>query len=306
MHTYSSLPTVKPVPLENAPAPGTPAWAKTPTASKVPALMGLSKWDSPYSLWAQATGAIERPAEEEPARKRYDRGHRLEPVLRSYLEEQLRDQGANVRVRHGYDARAHDREDWTAAPDGLVYEGLRRTPFAGVECKTSLYADGWGEEWTSDIPAGYLAQTAWQMIVTGLRRVYVPALVGLEFRVYVVEWADVADVAEEVAAVVTTWQAHVRDGVAPPVDYHPRTLDVVRAMHPDIVKGKTVTVSQSIADMLTIGAEKAAAAEDVLRLAKARALDAAGDAQIIVDEYGVEVARRQARGQGVPFIKLTK
>ena len=144
------------------------------------------------------------------------------------------------------------------------------------------------------------------MIVTGLRRVYVPALVGLEFRVYVVEWADVADVAEEVSEVVTTWQAHVRDGVAPPVDYHPRTLDVVRAMHPDIVKGKTVAVSQSIADMLTIGAENVASAEDVLRLAKSRALDAAGDAQIIVDEYGVEVARRQARGKGAPFIKLTK
>ncbi|MBD0852737.1 hypothetical protein CU043_00415 [Corynebacterium striatum] len=45
--------------LANPPAPGTPEWAKIVTASKVPALLGVSRFTSQYAAWHQLAGLID-------------------------------------------------------------------------------------------------------------------------------------------------------------------------------------------------------------------------------------------------------
>lgn len=304
MNTYPAA--VRQTRIEGAPAPGSEPWTRNVSASKIPALLGLSPWASAYSLWAEATGAVPAPATTPQQQKRYQTGHIMEPHLLAYLQDTLRAADHDVRVRAGFDVQHPQHANWTAAPDGYVYEGRRRTPFAGVECKTAQYADGWGQEWTANIPPTYLAQCAWQMECTGLRRVYVPALVGMEFRVHVVEWEDVSDVVEEALEVAAQWCADVEQRVPPALDYHPRTLDTVRAEHPDIDRGEVAVLQQDIADGLRTAHQDQKAAEDRLNLYKSRALAAAGSAHILTDEFGVEVGRRQGRAGSTPWLKIKK
>ncbi|OOE06990.1 hypothetical protein UN64_19665, partial [Fictibacillus arsenicus] len=119
------------------------------------------------------------------------RGTALESALLTWLGSILDDS----RVRPGRTYASNTHPAWQATPDGLVFEGRRRTPYALVECKTAARADEWGkttlEAPTAEIPPAYLAQVAWQMYVTGADLVYVPALVVMDLRLYVVRRADV-------------------------------------------------------------------------------------------------------------------
>lgn len=286
--------------------PGSPEWRRSVTASKIGGLLGLHEWSSPYSLWADAVDAAGPAAPDAAARKRFDRGHRLEPALREYLQDWLRDQGEDARVKPGATVEHPENPGWYANPDGWVYEGRRRTPWAGVECKTSMYATDWGDEGTADIPAGYLAQCAWQMHVTGLRVVFVPALVGLEFRVYVVQWADVEAAVPGIIDVVARWEHAVETGTPPAVDGLEVTLSAVRRAHPLIARGTSVALSAATAQALAETRTARMKAEADEREAKARALAEAGDAQTLTDPWGTPVARRLARGEGTPYLTIIK
>ena len=48
--------------MKNPPRPGTPEWRSMITASKVPTLLGLSPWSSPYALWHEMYAGLEPPA----------------------------------------------------------------------------------------------------------------------------------------------------------------------------------------------------------------------------------------------------
>ena len=58
----------------SGPEPGSREWHRLITASKVPAILGLSPWQSPYSLWMQMSGRIDATPETTTTR----RGHYLE------------------------------------------------------------------------------------------------------------------------------------------------------------------------------------------------------------------------------------
>lgn len=50
----------------NAPAPGTPAWRRYLTASKISAVMRTSPWQTRFQLWHEMAGNIE-PSPPHPA-----------------------------------------------------------------------------------------------------------------------------------------------------------------------------------------------------------------------------------------------
>lgn len=56
-------------------------------ASDAPIIMGVSPWTSPFELWAQKVGLIQRSAPNEYQQIAMDRGHELEPVARALYEE---------------------------------------------------------------------------------------------------------------------------------------------------------------------------------------------------------------------------
>jgi hypothetical protein len=65
--------------------PGSPEWCAEMTASKVAAVLGLSPWDSPYSLWYQMAGQVDRGIET----VNQTRGHYLEPAVAAWVADRV-------------------------------------------------------------------------------------------------------------------------------------------------------------------------------------------------------------------------
>ena len=288
--------------VPDPPAPGTPEWSRLITASKIPAILGLSSWDSPYSLWCKATGRIEIEAGGAAA----DRGTALEGALLAWLGTVL--EGSRVRPGRTFALDAHPT--WQAAPDGLVYEGHRRTPYALVECKTAARADEWGrtslEDPTAEIPPAYLAQCAWQMHVTGADLVYVPALVVMDLRLYVVRRADVEDALPGIVQAAGRFEGLIHSDTAPDWDGADATYEAVRAEHPDIDPDLVVTIPTADAMELHAAAAAQKAADARLNRARSVVLHAAGIAKTVQDEDGQKVAVRSSKNGGRPYLTLTK
>lgn len=304
MSTYQHpafTPTGSVVP--DPPAPGTPEWSRLITASKIPAILGLSTWDSPYSLWCKATGRIDAGGQESSAAMR---GTALESALLTWLGSLLE----GSRVRPGCTYASNDHPSWQAAPDGLVYEGRRRTPYALVECKTAARGDEWGrtslEDPTAEIPPAYLAQVAWQMFVTGADLVYVPALVVMDLRLYVVRRADVEDALPGIVQAAGRFEDLIHSDTAPDWDGAEVTYEAVRAEHPDIDPDLVATIPTADAMELHAAAAAQKAADERLNRARSVVLHAAGIAKTVQDEDGVKVATRTSRNGGKPYLNLTK
>ncbi|WP_430754658.1 YqaJ viral recombinase family protein [Micrococcus luteus] len=298
-------PTIQPHghPVDNAPAPGTPEWATLITASKIPAILGLSTWDSPYSLWCKATGRIDATGQETAAAMR---GTALESALFTWLGSLLEDS----RVRPGRTYASNIHPAWQATPDGLVFEGRRRTPYALVECKTAARADEWGkttvEDPTAEIPPAYLAQVAWQMYVTGADLVFVPALVVMDLRLYVVRRADVEDALPGIIDAARRFEDLVATNTAPDWDGATATYEAVRAEHPDIDPDLVATIPTAHAVELHAATAAFKAAESRMNQARSVVLHGAGIAKTIHDEDGQKVATRSSKSGGRPYLTLTR
>ncbi len=163
----------------NGPEPGSREWNRLITASKVPAILGISPWQSPYSLWMQMAGRLDGGPDTATTR----RGHYLEPAILEWWED----------ARPG---RVFSTGLWVstipwggATLDGLGYVDDLDTCVI-VEVKSAAYRDGWGSPGTDEIPAHYLAQVQWQLAMCpDAERAYVAVLFGqgFEFAEYVVE-----------------------------------------------------------------------------------------------------------------------
>src|SRR5215211_447038 len=120
--------------------------------SEIAAVMGLSPFESRFSLWHRKQGAIG------PVQQTDEMywGVQLEPVLRSEWNRQHPDSAV---VKTGQ--WAHQERHWQGGgPDGLGNGRL-------WEGKTARYDDGWGEPGTAAIPVYYRAQVLWYLDVFG-------------------------------------------------------------------------------------------------------------------------------------------
>jgi hypothetical protein len=128
-------------------------------------------------------------------------------------------------------------------PDALCY--YRGRLIAGGEYKSARFRDEWGEPGTDEIPAPYWVQVMWYMHIFGLSRWYVPMIgPGLEFAEYVAEY--VAEAARALVAQVAEFRTNLLWGIMPLFDHHPHTYRTLRAAHPDIDEGLSVTVSDPV------------------------------------------------------------
>jgi len=220
LRTAHLVPTLK---------PGDPEWARRMSASKVSAVLGLSPWESPFSLWHRMAGNIPWEDDEQAQLKR---GHYLEPGIRQWF----RDQHAALQIdRTG--TWVHLERDWQiASPDGLALKRSLKDPgkpVAVVECKTANNDWEWGEPGTDQVPPYYRAQAMWQMDTLGLPRCHVAVLTSfMEFREYVVDY-DPAE-AEFIRTAARDFLDSLAGGKAPNLDDHGATYKAVRQLHPGI------------------------------------------------------------------------
>jgi putative phage-type endonuclease len=209
-------------------------------ASEIAALLGISPWESPFSLyWRKVNGWSYEPSAE------MEWGTRLEDAI------------AEKYVNVHYDRVVEESaltigpEPWIlATPDRLVSERVQCGPcdyglamscacgsgrlLAVLELKTAHSAhDGWGEPGTDQIPVHYRAQLLWQMLVTGAPAGEVAVLIGgSDYREYAVH-RDEKDIRVMVEA-GRRFMARVAAGDPPPIDDHHATLTALKRVHADV------------------------------------------------------------------------
>jgi hypothetical protein len=167
-------------------------------ASEVAAIAGVSPYVTPYTLWANKTGAFTPPPF---ASEAMERGILLEDSVAQWYEQET---GFKVQKSHGIVRLKSD--PWAMASlDRTIVgeEGL-------VEIKTSA-----SPRWSLyPVPPEVEAQVQWQMMITGAPWVDVAALLGgLTFRVERV-MADAEYQQQLYAKAALFWQA-VLDRVPP-------------------------------------------------------------------------------------------
>lgn len=273
-------------------SPGSPEWTKRITASKVAAILGVSPWESPRSVWHAMRGDTTRPETNEVQR----RGHYLEPAILAWWRDQHD-------PFHWREQPVYTLGDWAAATPDAHVENKDVGP-ALVEAKSAAYDDEWGDPGTDAIPAYYLAQCYWQMHVSGVHRCYVPIITSrLRFAEYVVDYEPAigADLERRMRAFYDTLDADE----PPPLDDTVATFEAVRKVHADIDRGESVELTREQADDLVTFKHLADETERSLRLAKSAVIEAMGKAQY-AEHNGVRIARRQPRGESVTFVVVGK
>ena len=175
-------------------APGSPEWLAARrlgvTATDIVTLLGLSTWNSPYSLYWQKMGQVP----ETPDNDRFRLGRELEPYVTSRWVQE--DDNWKDFVRWGGGLYRHSDRAWQmATPDQVLgppnwLTGDPVTPVAVLEVKT--WADADKPAWQDGPPAAVRAQVLWQMdvmdVATG--HVGVVFLPSGEFRSYTLSHDD--------------------------------------------------------------------------------------------------------------------
>ncbi|MFC5268418.1 lambda-exonuclease family protein [Kribbella qitaiheensis] len=271
--------------------PGSPEWLKVMTASKVSAVLGLSPWTSPYTLWQLMAGNEEPEAQTDVMA----RGHYLEPGIVAWF----RDQHPEWDVVYPAGTWASVEQPWMVTnPDGLVGTG------AVLEVKTDARGDEWGQSGTDQVPVWYRAQAMWGMAITG-REVTHFAVLGpyLDMKEFVVEYDedDAAFAIERAAAFLASIEA----GTPPALDGHDSTYQSVRKLHPEIDRTLDVEISADLARDFTEALIDLEAAEVRAQHVKALVADATGTGRRAV--VGKKhIATRKARNGGTPWIEAAR
>lgn len=291
--------------------PGTAAWSRKVTASKVAAILGLSPYDSPLSCWHKMKGNV--PLEQETEDHR--RGHYAEPAILAWW----RDQHGITDPAEWIDQPQYTRPDlpWAAAtPDLATHDGEGDLPLLGdervvlVEAKTARSLDEWGEPGTDEIPAYYYVQAMFQLHIAGadkgrVSRLYMPVWGSwFEMAEYVVDYEP--DIAAGIIARCAEFAASLEADTPPPLDDTVATLQVLKALHPHIAKGDVVQLEHSVAVEFIDASNAYREAEARRRAAQSAVLDAMGAAQY-ANAGDVRVARRQpAKGDAIALYQVAK
>lgn len=257
--------------------------------SDVAAIVGLSPWVSPYTLWCERKGLVE-PQETNQA---MTWGTRLEPVI----VEAFIDAHPDLFVKYVPGAvYAHPDRDWqVASPDALIYGDDWAQPTTGLEVKTARYADGWAD----GVPAYYECQVQWCMNVMGVDSWHVAVLfAGSDYREYVIEANPAFQ--ELLVGAASDFLDSLAADQPPALDHWESTHLTVRRQHPEI-EDEDAEIPADLAEDLAVAVAAYKDAEDRKREACTRVLAAMGTAKTAVSD-GRKVASRRSQKGGTPFL----
>ncbi|MFH5231922.1 YqaJ viral recombinase family protein [Antrihabitans spumae] len=271
--------------------PGSPEWLQIITPSKVAAILGVSRWESPYRLWHRMKGLVPP----EPPADRFDVGHAAEQML----AELWRIQNPTWQLSRGEVQIRNDSFGFPtlATIDGRARRGALRRVVEFKSARTLDDMEMWGDDFTGDVPADYFAQLQWQMHVTEYTD-YAAHLLAMgpyfKHRTYVVGYEpDLAMLIEEKCR---TFHASLLADEPPDLDDSVPTYECVRQLNPNLEDRDAEIDPQLAADFLDADREYRAL-EAEYRGLKTRILDAMGNARNGLTG-DLKVARRQNNGKG--------
>lgn len=255
-------------------------------SSDCSAVLGMGKYGSPFSVWADKTGKT-KPADETEAMLW---GTLLEPVIRAELAARL-----DVEIVECPTLRSLIRPWQLYNPDGLILAAN-----ALVEIKN---ASAWlAQEWVDgEVPDHAELQVQHGMAVTGADGAYVAGLVGgNRLRWEYIPRDDHLIDNVIIPAEQHLWDTYIVPDVAPPIDGSDATAEAIAERWP-----RRFDVEERAADVDAVLAEVAAyqfahAAEKQAKVDKAQAVNRLTDmlrgADVLLDEVGGKLVALK-RGQ---------
>jgi len=238
--------------------------------SDAAAVLGISKWRTPLSVWLDKTGQADAVEENDSMRW----GTLLEPVIRQeYAQRTGREIVMPGLIRHP------QREWMLATPDGVSRDNRV------VEIKTARSADGWGEPGSDQVPEDYLIQVQHYMAVTALPVADIAVLIGgSDFRIYTVE-SDAELQEMLVAAEDAFWRTVVERTPPAPISYADAMAMYGKRARKDSPVVATEEVLTALDELKTIRAAiKTAEVEEENR--KAVIIKAMGENDTLLDAAG--------------------
>jgi putative phage-type endonuclease len=240
--------------------------------SDVAAIMGLSKWKTPYQIWQDKTGrAADKPETE------YQH-------FGTVLEQVIADEFSN---RHGVKVQRRNEMFRHKEHPELVANIDRYIVGGGIlECKTSnafSLAD-WGESGTDQIPDYYMTQVQHYMHVTGYHDAVLAVLIGGNtYRDYNIAYDR--DLAEfQSAKCMEFWREYVEKDMPPPITLQD-DLSAIWRGSPGEVKTADAEMLKKIARYREVAALCKTATDEKDQLAKEIKLFCE-NAEILVDSSG--------------------
>lgn len=201
--------------------------------SDVAAILGLSKWRTPYQVWEEKTGRKKSDKDSEILHF----GNVLEQVV---ADEFAARRGVKVQKRNQM-FRSEKHPELIANIDRYIVGG------GVLECKTAdkFTRHLWGDSASDDVPEYYLTQVQHYMHVTGWHEGYLAVLIGgNEYRDYEIPY-DV-ELAEYCAARCSEfWNNYVAKDVPPPLT---AADDLSNAFQ--WVSGSTITATPEIETLI--------------------------------------------------------
>ena len=187
--------------------------------SDAAAIVGLSKWASPYTVWADKTGRLPDKPDTEAMRQ----GRDLEEYVAQRFSEATGKRVKRCNAILYNPAYPHSHADVDRM---IVGEN------EGLECKTTSTLDV--KQFRGvEFPEKYYAQCVHYMAITGADRWYLAVLVlGKEFHVYTLE-RDEAEIRALMDAETAFWEQYVETDTPPAADGAESTTDAIRTIYSD-------------------------------------------------------------------------
>lgn len=184
--------------------------------SDIPIILGLSKYKTPYQLWAEKTGLITDDYKETELQYW---GKLLEPIIRDEFARRNK-----VEV-HQLDTIIHPEYNYLRAHiDGYIAE---KNAVLEIKCADKFTAHLWEEAGTDGIPMQYLVQVAYYCHMTSADSATIAVLIGgNDYREYVYT-RDVELEESIIDAAHQFWDA-VQNNIAPEAV----NIADVKLMHP--------------------------------------------------------------------------
>lgn len=252
-------------------APGHPDWHAARAAgiggSEIAAVLGISPYESRFSLWHRKQGLLAPVAESEEMY--WGKVH--EPGICARFEALHPELVVDSSPTYSHSARP-----WQIAnPDRLIVTDLATAlPTAIVEAKTARDDHGWGKPGTDEVPVHYRAQCLWYLDVLGLTTCHVAVLIaGSEYREYAVEY-DQAE-AELMRAAGAEFMRTVQQHERPDIDGHTATFQTIKAL-PEGQDDIDIEVTAERRDRYFAALDAARAADEEKRAAAGLLLDDIG------------------------------
>ena len=282
--------------------PGQPGWIEPGSEqhtsmispSKVAAILGFSRWQSPFGLWQEMKGHVDP----DPPKDIFAAGHQFEHTA----AQMWRDDNPGWKLSPGEVQFVIDPEHFgfpaMVTLDRRAVKGRSRRVAQFKIARELSDIEKFGDDLTGDAPPDYATQVFTEMLFSGFTHHAGHLLVIGPFynhRTYEIHY-DASTAAGLIREIGTFWRSLQADE-APDLDDHVATYQTVRKLHPDIDPDTSVQIDPALAvDYLTLLADQ----KDVerrLRGVKTALLDAMGDTETAL-VGSVKVAKRAPHASG--------